>query len=229
LLPTLSHKLRSGDHKAVLDSENRALEFALLLTMPAAVALFLAADPIMRVLFERGAFTAVDARATASMLAALALGLPAYVLIKVLHPSFFAREDTKTPMILAGIGMAVNIVLSLTLFLLIGATGIALATTLSGWIHVALLIGTLREREGFALDRTFRRRFASILAASAAMGGAIFVLVGLLEPWFAPQSGLLAQGLSLIVLVATGLLLYLGAAHLFGAARFRDRIKDTAL
>jgi putative peptidoglycan lipid II flippase len=228
LLPTLSHKLRSGDHKAVLDSENRALEFALLLTMPAAVALFLAADPIMRVLFERGAFTAVDARATASMLAALALGLPAYVLIKVLHPSFFAREDTKTPMILAGIGMAVNIVLSLTLFLLIGATGIALATTLSGWIHVALLIGTLREREGFALDRTFRRRFASILAASAAMGGAIFVLVGLLEPWFAPQSGLLAQGLSLIVLVATGLLLYLGAAHLFGAARFRDRIKDTA-
>ena len=70
LLPTLSHKLRSGDHEAVLASENRALEFALLLTMPAAIALFLAADPIMRVLFERGAFTAVDTQATASMLAA---------------------------------------------------------------------------------------------------------------------------------------------------------------
>ncbi len=71
LLPTLSHKLRSGDHEAALASENRALEFALLLTMPATVALFLAADPIMRVLFERGAFTAVDTKATASMLAAL--------------------------------------------------------------------------------------------------------------------------------------------------------------
>ncbi len=117
LLPTLSHKLRSGDHEAVLASENRALEFALLLTMPATVALFLAAEPIMRVLFERGAFTAVDTKATAAMLAALALGLPAYVLIKVLHPSFFAREDTKTPMIFAGISMAANIVLSFTLFM----------------------------------------------------------------------------------------------------------------
>ena len=75
LLPTLSHKLRSGDHEAVLASENRALEFALLLTMPAAAALFLAAGPIIRVLFERGAFTAIDTNATANMLAALALGL----------------------------------------------------------------------------------------------------------------------------------------------------------
>ena len=204
LLPTLSHKLRSGDHDAALASENRALEFALLLTLPSAVALFLAADPIMRVLFERGAFTAVDTRATASMLAALALGLPAYVMIKVLHPSFFAREDTKTPMIYAGISVAANVVLSLTLFLLIGATGIALATTLSGWLNVALLIGNLRQRDGFALDRTFQRRFAGILAASAVMGVVVFALVKGLEPWFAPQSGLIAQGSALIALVAAG-------------------------
>jgi putative peptidoglycan lipid II flippase len=226
LLPTLSHKLRSGDHDAALASENRALEFALLLTLPSAVALFLAADPIMRVLFERGAFTAVDTRATASMLAALALGLPAYVMIKVLHPSFFAREDTKTPMIYAGISMAANVVLSLTLFLLIGATGIALATTLSGWLNVALLIGNLRQRDGFALDQTFRRRFAGILAASAVMGVVVFALIKGLEPWFAPQSGLIAQATALIVLVAAGLLTYLGAAHLFGATKFRDLIKD---
>ena len=106
LLPDLSHKLRSGDHQAVIASENRALEFALLLTLPAATALVLAAVPIMRVLFEHGAFTAVDTEATANMLGALALGLPAYVIIKVLHPSFFAREDTKTPMIFAAIAMA---------------------------------------------------------------------------------------------------------------------------
>jgi putative peptidoglycan lipid II flippase len=226
LLPTLSHKLRSGDHDAVLASENRALEFALLLTLPSAVALFLAAEPIMRVLFERGAFTAVDTRATASMLAALALGLPAYVMIKVLHPSFFAREDTKTPMIYAGISMAANVVLSLTLFLLIGATGIAVATTLSGWLNVALLIGKLRERDGLVLDRIFRRRFAGILAASAAMGVVVFALVRILEPWFALQSGVIAQGAALIALVAAGLLTYLGAAHVFGGARFRDLMKD---
>jgi putative peptidoglycan lipid II flippase len=226
LLPTLSHKLRSGDHDAVLASENRALEFALLLTLPSAVALFLAADPIMRVLFERGAFTAVDTRATASMLAALALGLPAYVMIKVLHPSFFAREDTKTPMIYAGIAMAANVILSLTLFLLIGATGIALATTLSGWLNVALLIGKLRERDGLVLDGIFKRRFAGILAASAAMAIVVFALVRLLEPWFAPENGLIVQGPALLALVAAGLLTYLGAAHMFGAAQFRDLITD---
>jgi putative peptidoglycan lipid II flippase len=226
LLPTLSHKLRSGDHAAVLASENRALEFALLLTMPAAVALFLAAEPIMRVLFERGAFTAVDTRASAAMLAALALGLPAYVLIKVLNPSFFAREDTKTPMIYAGISMLANAILSLTLFVVIGATGIAIAAALSGWINVALLIGKLREREGFALDETFRRRFLGIIAASATMGVVVFLLVSLLDPWFAPQSGLLAQASALIALVALGGLAYLGAAHLFGAANFRELIED---
>jgi putative peptidoglycan lipid II flippase len=228
LLPDLSHKLRSGDHAAVLASENRALEFALLLTMPAAVALFVAAEPIMRVLFQRGAFTAVDTSATAGMLSALALGLPAYVLIKVLHPSYFAREDTKTPMIFAGISMAANIVLSFTLFVAIGAVGIAIATMLSGWINVALLVITLKRRGGFAPDRTFRRRFAGISAASLVMGVVVFALVKLLAPWFQPASGLLAQAIALVALVAGGLVVYLGTAELFGAAKFRSLIKDMA-
>ena len=77
-----------------MESENRSLELALLLTLPAAVALFVAADPIVRVLFERGAFTAIDAHATAAMLAALAPGLPAFVLIKVFHP---ASSPARTP------------------------------------------------------------------------------------------------------------------------------------
>ncbi len=226
LLPDLSHKLRSGDHDAVLASENRALEFALLLTMPATIALFIASGPIMRVLFERGAFTATDTQATAAMLSALALGLPAYVMIKVLHPSFFAREDTKTPMIYAGIAMASTIVLSFTLFVAIGATGIAIATMLSGWINVALLVATLRRRGDFNLDQTFRRRFAGICAASAVMGVVVFALVKLLGPWFAPASGLLKQGAAIIALVGVGLMVYLVAAELLGAAKIRAVIKE---
>ncbi len=225
LLPTLSQKLRSGDHAAVVESENRALEFALLLTFPAAIALFLAAEPIMRVLFERGAFTAVDTKATSSMLAALALGLPAYVLVKVLHPSFFAREDTKTPMLYAGISLVANVILSLMLFLLIGATGIAIATALAGWINVALLVAELSRRDSFTLDGIFRRRFLGILAACAAMAVVVFVLVRALASGFAPQSGLFMQMASLAALVGTGLATYLGAAHLFGAAKFRDLFK----
>jgi len=226
LLPDLSHKLRSGDHDAVLASENRALEFALLLTMPAAIALFIASGPIMCVLFERGAFTAADTQATAAMLSALALGLPAYVMIKVLHPSYFAREDTKTPMIYAGVAMASTAILSFVLFLAVGFTGIAIASMLSGWINVGLLIATLKRRDGFKPDQTFRRRFAGICAASAVMGGVVFVLVKLLDPWFAPTSGLPAQGAALITLVGVGLLVYLVTAELLGAAKINNIIKE---
>jgi putative peptidoglycan lipid II flippase len=226
LLPDLSHKLRLGDHDAVLASENRALEFALLLTMPAAIALFIASAPIMRVLFERGAFTAADTQATAAMLSALALGLPAYVMIKVLHPSYFAREDTKTPMIYAGIAMASTIVLSFVLFLALGPTGIAIATMLSGWINVGLLVVTLKRRDDFKLDQIFRRRFAGICAASAVMGAVVFALVRLLDPWFAASSGLPAQGAALITLVGIGLVVYLGTAQLFGAAKIRNIIRE---
>jgi len=226
LLPDLSHKLRTGDREAVVMSENRALEFALLLTLPAAVALFIAAGPIMRVLFERGAFTTVDAHATAGMLSALALGLPAYVLIKVLHPSFFAREDTKTPMIFAGISMAANAALSFVLFVILGAVGIAIATTLAGWINVALLVLELKKRAEFALDETFRRAIVGIVLASLAMGMVVWWLTDALEDWFAPEHGILVQALALIVLIGAGLLTYLVAGAAFGALKPRTLLED---
>jgi putative peptidoglycan lipid II flippase len=226
LLPDLSRKLRAGDTKAVISSENRALEFALLLTLPAAVALFIASGPIMRVLFERGAFTTVDARATAEMLSALAVGLPAYVLIKVLHPSFFAREDTKTPMIFAGIAMAANAALCFVLFVMLGAVGIAIATSLAGWINVALLVTELKRRAEFALDAEFRRAIVGIVAASAVMGVVLWGLTSALTPGFAPERGLLVQVATLIVLIGGGLLTYLVAGTLFGALKPRTLLKD---
>lgn len=226
LLPDLSHKLRSGDHQAVIASENRALEFALLLTLPATTALLLAADPIMRVLFEHGAFTATDTEATAKMLGALALGLPAYVIIKVLHPSFFAREDTKTPMIFAVASMVTNVVLSLGLFMAIGGTGIAVAAMLSGWINVALLILALRQRGEFALDAAFRRALLSILLATLCMGIVVFGVERLLEPYLAPSNGIAIQVAALAALVASGLLVYLVSAELLGAAKWRKLFKD---
>ena len=150
-------------------------------------------------------------------------------MIKVLHPSFFAREDTKTPMIYAGIAMAANVVLSLTLFLLIGATGIAIATTLSGWINVALLIGKLRQRDGFSARSDLPPpRLPASLAASAVMGVVVFALVRLLDPWFAPaERAVRPSDGPRSPWSRLGLLTYLGAAHLFGAAKFRDLIKDT--
>jgi putative peptidoglycan lipid II flippase len=226
LLPDLSRKFRAGDHDAAIHSENRSLEFALLLTVPAAVALFLASDPIVRVLFERGAFTAIDAGATGQMLAALALGLPAYVLIKVFHPGFFAREDTKTPMIFAGWSMLTNVVLSLALFLTIGAVGIAIAATISGWFNLGLLVSALRRRGEFALDAAFRRRLPAILLAAAIMGGVVWTNVSLLDPWFAPENGLIVQILALLALVTSGLITYAVAAELLGAVRLKSVLRN---
>jgi putative peptidoglycan lipid II flippase len=217
LLPELSRRFRENDHAAAMDAENRSLETALLLTLPAAVALFVAAGPIIRVLFEHGAFSAVDAQATATMLAALAPGLPAFVLIKVFHPGFFAREDTKTPMLYAGIGMTANICLALMLLLVLGAVGIAIATTIAGWLQVVLLAGTLHARKEFALDATFRRRFPAICGASLVMGAVVFAMALGLEAYFAPDEGLVVQVLALAALVGTGLAVYAGAASLFGA------------
>jgi putative peptidoglycan lipid II flippase len=217
LLPELSRRLRSGDHAAAIDSENRSLETALLLTLPAAVALFVAAHPIVRVLFERGAFTALDAYSTASILAALAPGLPAFVLVKVFHPGFFAREDTKTPMIFAILGMAANIMLALVLFVVLGAVGIAIATTIAGWLQVALLAGTLRERKQFVFDEAFNLRFPAICAASLIMGAVVWALAHGLTTWFEPASGPVVQIASLVLLVSTGLLVYAGAAAFLGA------------
>jgi putative peptidoglycan lipid II flippase len=226
LLPDLSHKLRSGNHKEAVASENRALEFALLLTLPAAVALFIASGPIIRVLFERGAFTTVDARATAEMLSALALGLPAYVMIKVLHPSFFAREDTNTPMLFVGISMGANAALSFVLFVVLGAVGIAIATTLAGWINVALLVTELKRRAEFMLDDAFWRALVGIVLASAAMGIVVWWITAGLESWFAPERGLLVQAVALVALIAAGLVTYLTAGALLGAMKPRTLARN---
>ena len=116
LLPDLSRQLRAGRHDLVDFTQNRALEFAMALTLPAAVALIVMAHPIIALLFQRGSFDAADTAATAGALAAFAAGLPAFVLVKVFSPGFFAREDTRTPMWFAGITVAVNVVVSLALF-----------------------------------------------------------------------------------------------------------------
>jgi putative peptidoglycan lipid II flippase len=226
LLPELSHRLRAGDHDAVLEAENRSIEFALFLTIPATVALVLIAEPIIRVLFERGAFSAIDSRASADMLTAFGLGLPAYVLVKIFNPLFFAREDTKTPMICAGHALAANAVLSLMLFYILGAVGIAIATALAGWLNAGLLAYQLNRRDGLAFDATFRKRFRGTLIASVIMGVALYVLEGWLDRWFWPSEGLLIQLAALLMLIGGGLAVYFGVAELLGVMSLR-RLRKT--
>jgi putative peptidoglycan lipid II flippase len=218
LLPDLSRSLRSGDDAAVSASQNRSFEFALLLTLPASVALFVVPGPIVQVLFERGAFTAADTEATALALAAFAWGLTAFVLIKVFSPAFFAREDTKTPMYYAGAGLVVNVAVSLALFPVFGHVGIAIATTVSGWVNALLLLVTLYRRGFFETDAALRRRGPKILLSSVIMGGVLIGVQNQLAHLFGPANGLSLQLLGLAGLVGSGLIAFGLAAQLTGAA-----------
>jgi putative peptidoglycan lipid II flippase len=209
LLPLLSRQIRAGESDAALASQNRALELALLLTLPCAVGLAVLSLPIMQVLFERGAFSAADAQATAHVLAAYALGLPAYVLVKVLVPGFFARKDTKTPVKIAVVCLVANIVFILALLWPLAQIGIALATALAAWLNAGLLGFRLYRGNLLRPDARLRRRLPRIVLVSLAMGAALW----LLEPWLAP----LPQSLALAVLVVLGGTIFAVLAQLSGA------------
>lgn len=208
LLPELARKLRAGDEAGAALSQNRALEFALLLTLPAAAALAAIAGPIVVVLFRHGAFTQEAARVTSNALAAFALGLPAYVIVKSLAPAFFAREDTTTPVRAAVVAVAANVVLSLLLIGFLGPMGIALATSLAAWINVVLLVLALRKHGHFQTDAGFKQRVPRIVGASLVLAAALAAANHAL-------AGPLAGGVA--VKIAALAALVVGGAALYGA------------
>jgi putative peptidoglycan lipid II flippase len=222
LLPLLSRQVRAGETAAANSSQNRAVEFGLLITLPAAVALAVAALPIVDTLFGRGAFGAADAAATALALAAYALGLPAYVLNKVLAPAFFARSDTATPVRIGIATVVMNIALSLLLIRPLGHVGLALATALAAIGNVAALWIVLHRRRHFVVEPRLAGRLPRIMLASLAMGGTLWL--GEMLVWGpAMESGI--RGLrwaGLAGLIALGLGAYAAAALALGAARIDE-------
>ncbi|NGO51173.1 murein biosynthesis integral membrane protein MurJ [Allomesorhizobium camelthorni] len=216
LLPELSRALRSGDHADAEHLQNRSLEFALGLTLPAAIGLIAMPGPIVAMLYERGEFTSEATLLTAQALAAFAAGLPAYVLIKVFSPAFFAREDMKTPMWFSIVAVAVNIVASLALFPIYGHVAIALATTVSAWLNLLLLAGTLWMRNDFRPSAVTARRVVLIAVASFAMGVLIWALQMLLAPIMENPSGLIRLA-AVLAIIAAGAIAYFAIVIATGA------------
>ena len=209
LLPLLTRQLRAGQLQQAQKTQNRAAEFALLLTLPAAAALIAIGEPIIRTLFERGAFSGTDTAATSSALIAFSIGLPAYVLIKILAPGFFAREDTATPVKIAAICLVANVALILVLIDPLAHTGIALATSISNWVNVALLYAVLHRRNAIATDLGLTRRVGAMALASTLMG---FLLV--LGDMALSQR--LGAATAIAVLIPSGGLFYFGVLHIAG-------------
>ncbi|HET8727593.1 MAG TPA: murein biosynthesis integral membrane protein MurJ [Alphaproteobacteria bacterium] len=224
LLPVLARQVeaqkQTGDPAQALETQNRALEYSLFLALPATVALVVIPGPIIDVLFERGAFGPEATAATALALAAYAIGIPAYVLTKVLSTAFFARQDTATPVKISVVTVAANAALALSLVGFLGHVGIALATGLTAWINVGLLARGLRRRDLLSVDGRLRRRGPRLLFSSAVMGAALHIAVTALE---APlDAGLAVSGPTLALIVGLGAVVYFGAAFLTGAASWRE-------
>jgi len=176
LLPSLARSLRANRDGEAMTTLNRATEIAAFLTLPAACALFIMPEFLISTLFERGRFTPEDSLQAAKALRMFALGLPAFVLIKILTPTFFARENTKTPMMFAILSAVINVVLGFFLFFTIGFYGLALATTLAGWSNVVCLAIAQKRRGHFKMDGRLLRNLPKIILATLLMGGALVFL-----------------------------------------------------
>ena len=215
LLPTISRQLGAGDDLSALDTQNRGMELALLLTLPATVALVVCGEPIAAALFGYGRFTAENTHFTAQALAAFSIGLPSYILVKVLTPGFYARQDTRTPVRFALISIAVNLVGNLVLIVPLKHMGPPLATAIASSVNVWLLYHRLVRRGHFIADRRLRRRAPRLVLAAVAMGavlwrGQIYMMPYVHGTWFMRFGALAA-------LVSGGMLVYALATVIMGA------------
>src|SRR5712671_5043336 len=223
LVPELTRAVRGDDRKAMMRAESRGLELAAGLALPATLGLIVLSEPIVRTLFEHGAFTAADTVATTHALMWLALGLPAHVLVKALSPAFFARDDTWTPLVAALQGLAVAIVLALVLGRLFGTDGIAISIALGAWSSVVGLIRRGAATFGFSVDAAAWRRLPRIVMAALTMGGLLWLMATCLP---APAAGAhsIAQAVFLGLLIAGGVAIYGLLLALFGVVKWADAV-----
>lgn len=204
LLPEVTRLVRRDDAQGASDSMVRGMELGLLITLPAAVAMLVIPEQIITVLFQRGEFTADDAYQSGMALRGFALGLPGYVLIKVLQPGYFARENTRAPMMMAGVTVVVNIVVSLLLFGPLGHVGIAIATTVAAWVNVVLLARGLKGM--VHPSKEFWSRSLRTVAASVVMGVIVWLGLQVLAGWF--DEAFWKQCVALGLLIGLGMSVY---------------------
>lgn len=220
LLPLMTRQLRASDDAAAAHNQNRAIEFALFLTIPAAAAFLALGEPIIRVVFERGAFLPEHTPQTALALAAFAVGLPAAVLIKAFQPGFYAREDTVTPFKVGVAAVFLNIVLAVTLMQFILHVGIALATSIAYWFNAILLGYVLHRRGQLQLDGRLKKRVPLIVFCAAIMAVAVWWLALILAE---PLGGPLWQKIAALgAVVIAGGAVYGGLALVTGAMKRSD-------
>jgi putative peptidoglycan lipid II flippase len=209
LLPELSRALRDKDSAEANSLQNRSMEFALAFTLPAAIGFIIFPDPIISLLYERGAFDSSTTTNVALALAAFGMGLPAYVLIKVFQPAYFAHEDMRTPFYFSIIMVITNVGLSLLFFPTYGHVGIALATAISAWVNFLLLAAGLMKKRYFIPAKQTIKRVILMLIAALIMGAALFYAQELLFDWLYADLFIIRALTTLITISAAAVLYFL--------------------
>jgi putative peptidoglycan lipid II flippase len=218
LLPSLARDLAAGDDTKARASQSQAVFFAMVLTIPASAGLFILSDPLVQLFFERGAFATADRAATALAVRAFCLGLPAFVLIKIVQPAFFAREDTRSPLIDGACGVVLNIALSLALFDSLGHLAIALATSAAGWLTLCFMFIRIYARGYWRFDRPLVVHLVGQLLAALVMAMALSYA----QAHVPPPTGFGPLLVYVLALVGVGGLVYGLLAVLIGGARPAD-------
>lgn len=213
LLPMLSRQIKSGDIAQARTTMNRALELVLLFGLPCTAALCVIAEPIIRVLYQHGAFTPTDMLATKNALIAFTIGLPAFLAVKIFAPGFYANHDTKTPFKIAMLCVGVNLFFNLVLVFVfhMAHVGMALATSIAGWVNVLVMMFILTKRGIFAADTLLTTRLIKMLVASLIMAASILLTEGYFTAMY--DQGITMKIIALSSVIAIGMGVY-GAAVL---------------
>ena len=226
LLPEMSQRLTSGDRDGASASQRRAFNFTLLFSVPFVAAFLSVPEIITRAMFARGAFSKADAAAAGATLAAYAIGLIPFVLIRSAVATFYARKDTATPVKAALIGVAVNVALKIALVGSLAQVGLALATAVGAWVNLLLVTGFAARAGYLDLDRALVRIMMKFLVSGVALAAALWLTARLAVSQLAELSALRDET-ALLVLIIIGTIAYAGSILLlFGSSWLRSLIRS---
>ena len=214
ILPSISQAIARGDDAEAADVQARAFDLSMLLTLPATLALVVAAGPIIGALYQGGEYSMADAAMTGDILAILVTGLPAYVLVKVLTPAYYARKDVKTPVWIAMGVLAAGIVANFMLIPVLGIYSLATVTSASAWINFVLLFSILYARNHFRMPAWLMSRVGKQLIAALAMAASLYAVKMATASLF--FGGVLERVVGLGALVGVGAVVYFTVAWMIG-------------
>jgi len=223
ILPQVSRHVGANEPGKAARVQGQAAELAMLLCLPAALALAVSAMPLVSALFQGGKFTAEDARLTALTLSIIVLGLPAYVLVKVLTPGFYARQDTATPVKIAALVLIATVVLNFVLIPPFGIAGLASAIAITSWLNCLLLFIVLHRRGHFRIEGWLASRILRQFIAGALMVVALYGIRSLIGDWFSGSVGHRMVGV--VALVGGGMAVYFPAVWFLGGTD-REELKS---